>query len=56
MIKNLRIGTKIMLGPGIIIAMLIIVGLIAFNVMNQSSNGFGEYREMARDANLAGRL
>ncbi len=56
MLKNLSIGKKLFGGFLTIIGFLMIVGFAAYNALNNASDGFTEYREMARDTNLAGRL
>jgi methyl-accepting chemotaxis protein len=54
--KNLSLRTKLIAGFVTILALLILVSVVAFNALNHASQGFTHYREMARDANLAGRL
>jgi methyl-accepting chemotaxis protein len=56
MFKNLAVGKKIILGFSSVLVILLVVGLVAFNALNTASDGFTEYREMARDANLTGRV
>jgi methyl-accepting chemotaxis protein len=56
MIKQMTVGKKIILGFSAVLALMVVVGFIAFNALNTASEGFSEYREMARDTNLAGRL
>ncbi|MBF0621657.1 MAG: methyl-accepting chemotaxis protein [Magnetococcales bacterium] len=54
--KNLRISSLISLGFGIAIVLLLIVAGVAYNGLNSAVDGFQEYRGLARDTNLAGRL
>ncbi len=54
--KNLKVGKKISVGFGLVLALLIVVGGVGYNALNESKDGFGEYREMARDTNLSGRV
>ncbi|MBW1779640.1 MAG: MCP four helix bundle domain-containing protein [Deltaproteobacteria bacterium] len=56
MFKNMTVGKKIILGFSAVLLLLVIVGLAAYNGLITASNGFTEYREMARDTNLTGRL
>lgn len=55
-IKNLTLRAKLMAAFASILVLLMIVALEGFITLNESSKGFAEYREMARDTNLAGRL
>lgn len=56
MFRNFSLAKKLTLGFGLILALLVVVGLIAFTALETAKNGFVEYREMARDANLSGRV
>jgi len=56
MFKNLTVGKKIVLGFTSILILVVIVAVIGFNGLYTASGGFTEYREMARDTNLSGRL
>ena len=55
-IKNLTLRKKLIAGFGTIMFLLALVAVIGFLAMSEAGNGFNEYREMARDANLSGRL
>jgi methyl-accepting chemotaxis protein len=55
-IKNLSLRSKLIGGFAIILVLLTIVALAGFNALNNANSGFTQYREMARDTNLAGRL
>lgn len=55
-IKNMTLRFKLMAGFITVLGLLVIVSLIGFAALNKASHGFSQYREMARDANLAGRL
>jgi len=56
MFKNMKIGTKIIAGFSSILILLVAVSVLAYISLSSSSTGFGNYREMARDTNLAGRI
>ncbi|MCF8145877.1 MAG: MCP four helix bundle domain-containing protein [Deltaproteobacteria bacterium] len=56
MVKNMRVGKKIVLGFSAVLLLLVIVGVAAYNGLITASDGFTEYREMARDTNLASLL
>lgn len=55
-LKNAKLSTKLYLGFGIVLALLVVIGLAGWNALNTASNGFTDYREMARDSNLASLL
>jgi methyl-accepting chemotaxis protein len=52
--RDLKVGKKIGIGFGIVLALLLIVGGVGYNALKGAKDGFGEYREMARDTNLSG--
>jgi methyl-accepting chemotaxis protein len=54
--KNMSLRAKLIGGFATVILLLIVVSLVGFNALNNASSGFTQYREMARDANLSGRL
>ncbi len=56
MLDNMKLGIKLLAGFGVVLALMVIVGITAYNAINSASKGFGHYREMARDTVLAGRL
>ena len=56
MYKNLKLSWKIGLGFGVVIMMLILVALVSYSGLKVASDGFSEYRGLARDSNLSGRL
>lgn len=53
---HLSIRQKISFGFATVILLMIAVGGIGFFELRNAFDGFTQYREMARDANLAGRL
>lgn len=56
MFKNLKIGSKIGLGFGAVLALLSIVLGVAILSLERADEGITEYRGLARDTNLSGRL
>lgn len=56
MFKNMRLSVQISLGYGIVLFLLIVVSLSAYVGLNKAIDGFNEYRQLARHANLAGRV
>ncbi|MGM0454337.1 MAG: HAMP domain-containing methyl-accepting chemotaxis protein [Thermodesulfobacteriota bacterium] len=54
--KKLTVGKKIVLGFTSVLVLMLIVGFIGFSALQDAAKGFKSYREMARDANLAGQL
>ena len=56
MFSSLSLGKKIILGFSIVLVLLGVVALTGITAINGASDGFSEYREMAVDSNLSGRL
>lgn len=56
MLRNQSVGKKIFFGFSVVLLLLVLMGLIAFNVLHETSEGFASYRNMARDTNLTGRV
>lgn len=56
MFKNLKLSTQIGLGYALVMVMLIAVSVTAYFGQTKATDGFNNYRELARDANLAGRV
>lgn len=56
MLNNMSVSRKIRVGLGSILALLLIVSAASLLEFNNAANGFTSYREMARDAVLAGRV
>jgi methyl-accepting chemotaxis protein len=56
MFKNMKIGVQISLGFAVIAVLLIVVSSVSYIGLNTAVQGFNQYRELARDANLAGRV
>lgn len=56
MFKNLKLGMKIGLGFSVILVLLSLVLTESILALNKADTGITQYRELARDTNLAGRL
>lgn len=52
----MKMKTKIISGFSIVVILIITIGVVSMVQFEASSNGFIEYRVLARDTNLAGRL
>lgn len=52
----MKLSSKLMLGFSSVLALLLILGGISFWALENSSTGFSQYRDLARDTNLSGRL
>lgn len=50
------LGKKLGVGFGLVVSLLLLASAVSLSSMNESKNGFEQYRELARDTNLAGRL
>ncbi|MBF0476268.1 MAG: MCP four helix bundle domain-containing protein [Deltaproteobacteria bacterium] len=56
MLKNMTVGKRIFLGFILCLTLMVCLGLVAFNALKGTKEGFIHYRELARETNLAGRL
>lgn len=56
MLQKMKLKTLLSFGFGIVVLMLLIVSGSAFNGLETASQGFTDYRGLARDTNLSGRL
>ena len=52
----MKLSAKLMLGFGSVLGLLLVLAAISFWALGNSSEGFSQYRELARDTNLSGRL
>ena len=52
----MKLRTKIIMGFAVSIALVVLVGVIAMIQFRTASNGFTEYRNLARDTNLSSQL
>ena len=55
-IKDLKISTKLFVGFGAVIALLIVLALIAVGGLIRANGNFSDYRALAREANQASRV
>ena len=56
MIKNIGLKTKLLLSFGVLMALLIGVVAVGYSALSGANKGFKNYRSLARNTNLAGRL
>jgi len=54
--KNLSLAAKMGMGFGFIILLLVVVSIVSWRGLSGVADGFVEYRGLARDTNLSGRL
>jgi methyl-accepting chemotaxis protein len=56
MFKNMKLGTKIGVGFAVILTILIGVAGLSYSALNRCTDGFADYRGLARGTNIAGQL
>lgn len=56
MFDRMKLSALLSLGFGVLVSILIITSALSYSALSDSSAGFKEYRLLARDTNLAGRL
>ncbi|MGB2131687.1 MAG: hypothetical protein ACPHXW_09650 [Marinobacterium sp.] len=56
MFNKLKLSMQISIGYAAVLVLLLIVSITAYLGLNSAVGGFSEYRGLARDANLAGRV
>lgn len=56
MFKNMKLGTQIAVGFIAVIALLAIVAVSSYTGIEKAAEGFTEYRRLAKNTNLAGRI
>jgi methyl-accepting chemotaxis protein len=56
MLNNLKIGMRLGLGFGIVVLLLGFVAVLSFNALSTASDGFTDYRGLARNTNNGGRV
>ncbi|WP_415713442.1 methyl-accepting chemotaxis protein [Maridesulfovibrio sp.] len=52
----MKLSAKLILGFGSVLGLLLVLAGISFWALDNSSDGFSQYRGLARDTNLSGRL
>lgn len=55
-LNNIKISHKLVISFGLILGLLVTISVAGYQGLSRSDKGFSEYRELARDSNLAGRL
>jgi methyl-accepting chemotaxis protein len=56
MFKKMKLSVQISLGYAIVAALLLAVSVVSYMGLSSAVTGFNDYRGLARDANLAGRV
>jgi len=56
MFKNMKVGVQVSLGYVVVAALLVVVSVVSYIGLQNAVSGFNDYRGLARDANLAGRV
>ncbi len=56
MFKGMTLAKKLTAGFGVVLALLVIIGFVAFNAINDASNNFSDYRSMAINNNTSARV
>jgi len=55
-LSKLRVKTKIWLGFGLVLFLLVVISVVGFTGLRTADTAFGNYRQLARAANEAGRV
>jgi len=56
MFKGMTLAKKLIAGFGVVLALLVIIGFVAFNAINDASSNFSDYRSMAINNNTSARV
>jgi methyl-accepting chemotaxis protein/CHASE3 domain sensor protein len=56
MFKNFRVGTKIMIGFGVVICILLLISVISYRGLGSASKGYNQYQNFALITRLTGDL
>ena len=55
-LSRLKVGSKILLGFGVVVFLLAVVASVSSYYLLQASSGLARYRETARNTNTTGRV
>ena len=56
MLKNFRVGTKIMIGFGAVICILLLISLVSYSGLKSANKGFADYHDISLINNVVGHL
>lgn len=56
MFKKMTLSMQISGGYALVLLLLLVISLAAYFGLNKAIEGFNDYRTLARDANMAGRI
>lgn len=56
MLKNFRVGTKIMIGFGAVICILLLISFVSYSGLESANKGFAEYHDISLVSNFVGHL
>lgn len=56
MFSRLKLGAQLSIGYGVVVVFLLIISIVSYMGLHSAITGFNEYRGLARDANLSGRV
>lgn len=56
MFSRLKLGAQLSIGYGLVVVFLLIISIVSYMGLHSAITGFNEYRGLARDANLSGRV
>ncbi|REL26791.1 methyl-accepting chemotaxis protein [Thalassotalea euphylliae] len=54
--QQLTLAQKLYAGFGVVLTLIVVVGVLSYFALQNATQGFTGYREMARDTNLSGRV
>jgi len=56
MLTNMTLAKKLIFGFAVVLVLLMAVGGVGYNALDTAADGFSDYRELARETNLSGRV
>ncbi|MCW8931864.1 MAG: methyl-accepting chemotaxis protein, partial [Gammaproteobacteria bacterium] len=56
MFKNMKVSSMLILGFGAVLTITIIISTVSYNGLGTAIDGFKDYRALAKDTNLSGRV